>query len=72
MARFVAAIGLHSGESAAMSSQSGDTGRFLLTKGQADNQRDRRMDEQRERDVRYWCSEALLCIWAVVIEGKWI
>lgn len=44
MARFVAASGLRSGEQAAMSAQSEDTGWFLPTKGQADNQRDGRRD----------------------------
>lgn len=44
MACFVAATGLRGGGQAAMSAQSGDTGWFLLTKGQADNQRDGRRD----------------------------
>lgn len=58
----MAATGLNSGGQAGMSAQSGDTGWFLLTKGQADNQRDGRRDRQREKDVRYRRSVALLCV----------
>lgn len=53
MACFVAATGLRSGGQAAMSAQSGDTGWLLLTKGQADNQRDGRrgLTERKGRPI---------------------